>query len=347
MSKKKVGIVGHFGADHVFYDGQTIKTRILYDELKEKDEFELFCVDTYLLKRNPIRLLLNSIYCILSCKTIILLLSGNGMKVYFPMMYWAKRLFHRRIFHDVIGGNLAEYVKKYPKYRNYLNSFEGNWVELHTMKAALEKEGITNCTVIPNFKRLDTKDAKLEISDDEKNSFCTFSRVTEEKGITDAILSIDRYNRNHHAKVKLDIWGQVDDSYKDKFDELLKEYDGCITYKGKVPYNESVEVLTNHIALLFPTYWKGEGFPGTIIDSYTAGLPVIASDWNANSELIENFETGWVYENAYMHDLYDSISWAVEHQDELISMRLKCIRKAAEYMPDKWIDMIIDLLKGD
>ncbi|MFR3494185.1 MAG: glycosyltransferase [Blautia sp.] len=52
-----------------------------------------------------------------------------------------------------------------------------------------------------------------------------------------------------------------------------------IRYKGMVPFNQSTEVLKNYDALLFPTYYEGEGFAGTIIDAFAAGLPVIASDW--------------------------------------------------------------------
>lgn len=33
-SKKTVGIIGHFGGKKVFLDGQTIKTKILYEELR-------------------------------------------------------------------------------------------------------------------------------------------------------------------------------------------------------------------------------------------------------------------------------------------------------------------------
>lgn len=59
-----------------------------------------------------------------------------------------------------------------------------------------------------------------------------------------------------------------------------------------VPFNQSTEVLKNYDALLFPTYYEGEGFAGTIIDAFAAGLPVIASDWKYNSEIIKQGITG-------------------------------------------------------
>jgi glycosyltransferase involved in cell wall biosynthesis len=44
--------------------------------------------------------------------------------------------------------------------------------------------------------------------------------------------------------------------------------------------------------MLFPTYWQGEGFPGAIIDAFVSGVPVIASDWNMNREIIIHEKNG-------------------------------------------------------
>lgn len=344
--KSRIGIIGHFGGGHSFLDGQTVKTKILYEELGKAGYKDIFCVDTYYNQINKMKLLWESFRCILKCKTIIILLSGNGMKIYFPMMYWAKKLFRRRVFHDVIGGNLTSYVKKYPKYVNYLKSFAGNWVEFHKMKEQLEELGIHNCVVIPNFKRLDVTAAKLVINENRANAFCMFSRVTKEKGVTEAIDAVDRYNKEHNQQVYLNIWGPVDEKYKEEFEAKIKTSNGKVQYKGCVDYSQSAATLTDHLALLFPTHWDGEGFPGTIVDAYTAALPVIASDWNANSELIENFQTGWVYPNEKQASLYESIEWAMEHQQEMLKMREKCHKKAVEYAPEASMQIIIDELEN-
>lgn len=340
---RKIGIIGHFGAEKQFLDGQTVKTKILYEELLlaatslTDRNIQLCCVDTYYNVINKKKLLRDSLKCILSCDTIILLLSRNGMKIYFPMMYCAKKLLRRKVYHDVIGGNLAEYVRENPKYRKYLNSFDGNWVEFQKMKSELELEGIHNCTVIPNFKRLDVKNVVVELPDEYAHHFCMFSRVMREKGVTEAIKAVAKYNGLHDRHAKLEIWGPVDDLYKEEFEGLLKKHPNDVCYMGKADYDKSVEALTGHVALLFPTCWKGEGFPGTIVDAYSAGVPVIASDWNANSELIENFRTGWVYPNEKVETLYDSISWAMEHTAEMRKMRRACIDKVSDYSADEQI----------
>jgi glycosyltransferase involved in cell wall biosynthesis len=44
----------------------------------------------------------------------------------------------------------------------------------------------------------------------------------------------------------------------------------------------------------FLSYWKGEGFTGVIIDAFIAGVPVIATGWNMNTEIIEDGINGFV-----------------------------------------------------
>ncbi len=342
---KRLGIIGHFGGGKTFLDGQTVKTKVLYEELTKRGIDNIFCVDTYYNRTNKAKLLIDTVKCILSCDTIIFLLSSPGMKIFLPMLYMAKKLFKRRIFHDVIGGNLAEQIKKNPKYAKYLSAIDGNWVELKLMKKQLEEMGITNGMVIPNFKTLSSEKATFTPSEIGTRSFCMFSRVMAEKGMTKAIEAIMAYNQTHEDKVILNIWGPVDDRYKEEFEVLCKEYGEYVNYKGCVGFGESVETLTDHIALLFPTYWEGEGFPGTIIDAYTAAVPVIASDWNANSELVKDFETGFVYPNDKVNSLEESIEWAMEHKDEMIAMRRNCALVSRHYSSDYVVGRIIAELK--
>lgn len=343
--KKKLGIIGHFGGGHEFFDGQTVKTKVLYEELSARGFDDIFCVDTYYNKTNKLRLLWDTLRCFVKCKTIIVLLSENGLKIYLPMLYWAKKILKRRIYHDVVGGHLHDDIKNNPKMIEYLNALDGNWVETNYMKKALEERGLENCRIITNFKTLREDKAISTPTENGRYRFCMFSRVMEEKGVTDAIYTISEYNKNHSEKVFLDIWGNVDETYKAEFENLLENHADCITYGGRVDFNKSVETLTDHIALLFPTKFKGEGCPGTIIDAYTSALPVISSDWHASREMVKDFETGWVYPNDKLNNLYESIEWAVDNYEHMAAMRKNCTLIAKHYSADYVMDRIIREIK--
>jgi glycosyltransferase involved in cell wall biosynthesis len=104
--------------------------------------------------------------------------------------------------------------------------------------------------------------------------------------------------------------------------------------------------LYKYDALLFPTYWAGEGFPGTIIDAFASGLPVVATDWNCNNELIDNKRTGILYPNGTEQNLEEAIDWLYRHQKEMLIMRRNCLKEAYKYMPDVYISKMIKKIEG-
>ena len=81
--KQDVVIIGHFGGHENILDGQTIKTKILYQELKNATQWNLIKVDTYYKKHNPIKLVKDTLKYLLTKRTVIVLLSGNGMRFIF------------------------------------------------------------------------------------------------------------------------------------------------------------------------------------------------------------------------------------------------------------------------
>ena len=186
-----------------------IRPAYLYDELKAASSFEIQKVDTYYKRRNPIKLIKDTLSCIFTTKDIIVLLSGNGMRFYFPILFFSKKVLKSRIYHDVIGGNLDQYVCEYPKFKKYLNSFEVNLVETKSMKDKLVLQGINNCEVMPNFKRLKIASIKPE-EIKEPYRFCMFSRVMKEKGVEDAVKAVEQINTQNRKKIcELDIFGRI------------------------------------------------------------------------------------------------------------------------------------------
>ena len=347
IKKRKIGIIGHFGGKENILDGQTIKTKILYEELSNATDWNIIKVDTYYKKKNPIKLVFDSFKCLFSTKDIIVLLSGNGMRVYFPLLSLFAKKLHTNIYHDVIGGNLDVYVSKYPKYKKYLNSFKVNWVETLGLKEKLEKKEIQNCEVMPNFKRL-TITNKKAIGFQEPYCFCIFSRVMKEKGIEDAIDAIERINREAGKEVcRLDIYGRIDEQYEKRFEEILNQVTDSIQYKGVVSYDNSVETIEKYYALLFPTYWDGEGFPGTIVDAFSAGLPVIATDWNCNGEIVRNKINGIIYPNEEIENLVEAIEWLIKNKGSVYQMKEQCTVAAQNYQPDEYILKIIKKIMNE
>ena len=98
--------------------------------------------------------------------------------------------------------------------------------------------------------------------------------------------------------------------------------------------------------MLFPTYWPGEGFPGIIVDAFIAGLPVIATDWAHNSEIIEHQQTGIIIPPHNAEDLAKQMLFFTENPSELQRMSSNCQNLAQQYdtrhvLTEKLMGMIL------
>ena len=347
MNCKNIGIIGRVAEGTDLYDGQTIKTRILCNELRSRfPDKELICVDTHNYKKRAIITLFNTLKCFLKCKTIFLLVSANGMKFYFPFMYYLNKIFKRKIIHDCIGGSLHLFVEKNSKWVKYLNSFSYNLVELDHMKKELCKLGIKNVLTVPNFKRLTCVDInEIKAKTELPLKCCTFSRVCRQKGIVDAIECVEKLNSEYGKTVAtLDVYGQIEPEFENEFDSILCSCTNTIRYKGKISFDKSVDELKKYDVLLFPTVFKGEGFPGTVLDAYASALPIIASDWRYNPELITEGKTGFLYDHQHTEQLYAAIKKVVDDPCILQRMRMNCLKEYSKYSADAVMDRIVSLM---
>ena len=124
--------------------------------------------------------------------------------------------------------------------------------------------------------------------------FCTFSRVTPEKGVDDAVSAIREANRRG-TPCGLDVWGPIEKGFEEHYAALFAESGDCVRYRGVLGWDDSLEQLSGYAMLLFPTFYPGEGFPVSVCECFRAGLPAIASDWRFNRELVEEGVTGFLF----------------------------------------------------
>lgn len=331
---EKIGIIGRVDPGCRLFDGQTVKTRMMHRLLCEAyGEESLVVVDTYDYRHRAAAVMMNLVRCLATCDRIVVLLSTNGRRVLFPLLSFASKHMGKRIYHNLIGGWLAYNLEKYPKWVSYLNSFEVNWVEAHALAERLFEKGVCNSEYLPNFKYFTGGDMQASRHYDGRFRFCTFSRVVEQKGITDAMLAVERLC-SEGKLCSLDVYGPVDEGYKQDFERILKlsphvEYRGCVTPE------ESVGSISGYDALLFPTKWEPEGIPGTVIDALSAGVPIIASKWQYYDEMLEDGVTGLGYEFGAQDQLKVSMdSFMLLGDCARAKLSSNCMRRAHDYRPE-------------
>ena len=341
----KVAIIGHYGNGKQFLDGQTVKTKVLSKELENQLGLEsLMKIDTYGGKKALPKLFFKSISALKKSKNVVILPAHNGLKFFVPVLTFFNKIFKRKLFYVVIGGWLADYLKDKKRLAKKLKKFDGIFVETNTMKNALESVGFANVFVMPNCKELEIlTEEQLIYPKTEPYKLCTFSRVCKEKGIEDALNAVVQANE-HFGRVvySLDIYGQVDSSQIEWFDELKKTFPEYVNYGGLVPFDKSVEVLKDYFALLFPTRYFTEGIPGTIIDAFAAGVPIISKKWlNYNDILDDSTCIGYDFEGA---KCLNAILLDERLPEKIVSLKKNCLNRAKDYLPKNAIKMFIDII---
>ena len=326
------GIVGRVSES--LCDGQTVKTRNLVAELnKNYPGCRVLIAESDHCKKHPLRMIGQLVSCLKQADVIFVLLSVNGIRMILPILFFLNRFFNKPIIHDCIGGVQDKNLQKYPRLKKYYAKMIVNWVETAQLKQRLEAEGLQNVEVLPNFKNITPiSSASIPLKNTPPFRFCTFSRVNAEKGIgmaAEAVLAINQKAGAHVAE--LYVYGPIEDNYDKQLDEYIEASNGTITYCGVADAAASVGILKDYYALLFPTTFRGEGFPGTLIDAFSAGLPVIATDWHCNSEIIEHSKTGFIFDPEQPEQLEAWMTYAIENPQQIHTMRSHCLEAVKQY----------------
>lgn len=331
---KTVGVIGHFAEGLDMADGQVVKTRTVRELLRDVCGNEnVRFVDTRGWQKHPAALLHKCIELAKFSDALVMLPAHNGVKVFAPLLVFLRKRYGCKAVYSVIGGWLAEFIADQPRLAKKLRSFDAILVESNRVRSLLLEQGFDNVLVAYNYKRLPLLESfELEQPSGEPWPLAVFSRIYEEKGIDDIVWAVREANsRLGRRAFKLDIYGNVLPEYKEHFDVLMADCDASeVAYKGVAPAGESTSVLNGYLVLAFPTRYPGEGVPGTVVDAYCAGIPVIASRWPSYAEMVEEGETGVTYE-FYNRDALLDVLLDPELPKQLLAMKESCLRKGRDY----------------
>lgn len=325
---KKIVFIGGIGAN-LDFGGELTKNKYLIDKLKSSG-YEVITIDTYQSRRKFWKLF-KIPYLLISNPGLPLILSTSFGNIY-PLI----KILHiirtrRNITYFCIGGILHERVLSGEFKSKYFDLFDQIYVEGKKMKDGLLRCGIRS-VVLPNFKDISyLPDLSRFKQTGSHVNFVFVSRICKEKGVT-LILEASKLLEGYSDHFSVSLYGQVESGYENEFKSLLPslknvKYNGVLDLRSEAGYNE----LASYDIMLFPTFWKGEGFPGVLIDALISGLPIIASDWNFNEDIIENDKNGLIIPNQNLGALYDAMLFAIHNRDKFYQMSETCQKMAKIY----------------
>jgi glycosyltransferase involved in cell wall biosynthesis len=147
-------------------------------------------------------------------------------------------------------------------------------------------------------------------------------RLAPEKGISTLIAAWERLQ----GRVPLRVIGNG------PLSEMVREAaarNPSIHWMGALPPTEVMRQMQNARFLVCPSVWY-ESFGLIIVEAFSAGLPVIASNLGAMAELVEHERTGLLFAPGNDEELASRVMWALGHSSHLDNMRSEARREYEE-----------------
>lgn len=142
--QKRVSLIGNLGKADGCFDGQTVKTRIVTDELIRRfgsNQVDIFNTSAGLKVLFTAPLI--AFKAIKRSDDIVILPAQNAVRVFVPLLVLLNLFFKcKRIHYVVIGGWLPSFLKNKPLLSYFLKKVYMIYAETHHMQSALEARAL-------------------------------------------------------------------------------------------------------------------------------------------------------------------------------------------------------------
>lgn len=346
MNKRLITIVGHFDWQGNNMIGAVIKARNIYYELiKRYSADSVGDIDIYGWKEKKFRILINIIYAFTVSRNIVLVCSNTSI-ILSKIIEILKRMTKCKVHYCVVGADMPDLLSENKYQIQHLKSIDMFYVETRTCMNRFKELGLVNVKLLLNFKDIEPIDKKnIFLWNDQIYRFCTLSRVTREKGISDAINAICSINKeNGTVLCSLDVYGPIDDGYSEEFNNLV-DSNKEINYCGIIDSKITVSTICQYYCLIFPTRYTTEGIPGTIIDSFASGKPVICSCWPSCKEIVVDGYNGFIYKFRNSEALKETIEYTIKNRSTVYKASVNALESFKRFQSNTAIISLLEEIR--
>jgi glycosyltransferase involved in cell wall biosynthesis len=241
------------------------------------------------------------------------------------------------------------------KYRNYLFLFDFFWdkiIEKTSKIITISKAAAKNFTELRFFKKEPIvihnglKKNKLKnYNDSSKLKILHIGYFDYNKNQVLLLKSLENLVARNIKNIHLTFVGNiVDKNVKYKFDDFLKENDlkNYVTVTGFIEdttpyyYDSDLLICTSFV----------EGFPLSILEAMSIGLPIISTNVGGVNEQIDDGINGFLIEINNPLDLSNKIQYFIENKESIIQMGKESYKKFnSKFELKKMIDSYNSLFK--
>ena len=105
-------------------------------------------------------------------------------------------------------------------------------------------------------------------------------------------------------------------------------------------------VLSEHDLLVYPSYYRSEGYPGAVLEAFQCGLPVIAAKWGGVAELVEHEESGLLVEPRSAAEVESAIKRLLDDPELYRRLCEGARRRGNQFRSADWYDRMAPELRS-
>ena len=337
----KFYLIGNVGGKARNLDGQTVKTQMLIQLMSDLSlDFKYY--DTAGFSENRMGVF-NMFRNVCRVDKLIYLPAQRNLLLVFPLIFILSKLYRTKIYYFVVGGWLAEYLKTKPLHRWLLKRIECICTETDLLKKRLQTEcGFDNVDRFDNFRCFDNLFVENHQEGKLRVVFC--ARVERIKGIETLLKTAQFFHEKYPGCVAIDVYGKISSS-ESGWENIMQEYSN-VEYKGVLSPENIPSTLTKYDVSVLPTKYMGEGLPGTVIDAFVAGIPIIITEWQYAHEFVQDGVNGFIIPfGDCLEALNDRILYLLEHEDKLSEMKRAAFDSRERFSADTARKKFVEIVK--
>jgi len=357
--------------------GSTVSFQVFIEAIADETEIQLDIIDTSpkQIKNNTSitslgNLLQAAKFFVQFCAKVrqaerAIIFGSNGFLLSMtPLMVFAAKIMGRPCYVRPFGGSLDQFHNKLPTVLQKMLRFgllqaDGVIVETKLLYEFFHKMGGEKVHYLPGYRPIDEvaaidgvnqsvheKSASGVEDSGEKLRLIFISWVRKEKGAFVLLEALRNLSLVEKENIVCDIYGPIVESDRAQFEDEIAETT-CASYHGVIDPHDVLPLMQQYNALVFPTFYQGEGQPGVVLETMVAGIPPITTNFRSIPEVVQDGVNGLLVEPENAADVTTAIQKLYHDPALRHELGQKNRELAAQYDTKVLIPALIAIVAND
>ena len=341
---KKVLFISCLNTSKEKFDGERIKCTLIYESLKKFVDLSVINLSKHKVF-NTLAIFFKTLFGKKKYEYVVISKDAHGANIIQKILRLSRYPCDRIVYFEIGPFLYDRILNGSIKKETFIND-KLIVVETNSMKEELQSLGFERISVFPNFKPIVKIDFKEQTYPKDVLHLVYLSRIEEPKGIYDLIDVLAELNKDK-TKFVLDVYGRPQSKAEEvKITELSAKYK-FINFLGmmEVGSKESYEKLSSYDLHVFPTKYR-EGFPGSIIDFFIAGVPTLSASFARAHEILTDKDS-IICKQGDNKDLYNKLNYIYKNQSILKDLRLNSFARKDAYSVEAFEEYLKELIENN